>query len=223
MTLWIKLTCGLLTILAGVAFIANGPSYAIGDTPTRPDDQLVNEFDQAIQKRFVVIPNFGIVRIQPVNPPNPHLETFQPESPEEQQAVDRLAAGNWRTGIYLFGRFAYEDTTVAPGKKQLKIQYKTNDPVPVSTGLKARDLPASREMVDQIERAYDAFLTKPSYEFQQGKWSYVARPVAARDGCLKCHGDMFITAKLDNKRWAYRPRQVGDPIGVLVYAFRAGK
>lgn len=222
MTTWIKLTCGMLALLAYFTFITSRPASA-GDTPARPDDQLVNELDQEIQKRFVVIPSLGIVRIQPANPPNPHFETFQPESPDEQNAVNQLASGKWTTGIYLFGRWAWEDNNVAPGKKKLKIQYRTNHPVPVSADLKIKDLPASTELVDQIERAYDAFLTKSSYEFQQGKWSYVARPVAAREGCLKCHGDMFITAKLDNLRWAYRPRQVGDPIGVLVYAFRAGK
>ena len=223
MTTWIKLAIGVLTLTGCFTLITTKPSSATSETPARPADQLVNDFDRAIQQRFVVIPSVGIVRIEPVNPPNPHLKTFQPETPHEQQAVDQFASQKWTTGIYLFGRRAYEDNTVAPGKKKLNIYYRSNDPVPVSADLKVKDMTDSKQLVDHIERAYDAFLTKPSYEFQQGKWSYVARPVAAREGCLKCHGDMFITAKLDNKRWAYRPRQVGDPIGVLVYAFRSGK
>jgi hypothetical protein len=35
---------------------------------------------------------------------------------------------------------------------------------------------------------------------------------------MKCHAGFFVTSKLGEKKYAYRSRRVGDPIGVLVYA-----
>jgi hypothetical protein len=201
-------------------------SKAVADekaAPVRPPQQLVDRMDQALQLRFEKMPAFGIVRVQPINPPNPHLETFTATTPEEQAVVGDLETGHWQSAIYLFGRRAYEDPTAKNGERKLDIRYKVNNPVPVSSQLKVKELPSSEKLIPQIKLAFDAFLTQPSYEFSGGDWSYVARPVLARDGCIKCHGDMFLTGKLPNKLWSYRPRRAGDPIGILVYAFKPAK
>lgn len=162
--------------------------------------------------------NFGMRRIGPQ--PNPHLEYFEPSTEEEKQAVADLQNGQWKVGIYLIGRRAYENPSRKDkdDKKRLLVQYKLNDPLPITKNMKKRELADPKRLRDRADEAFEKFKEANSYDFSLGKWSYVARPVRARESCLKCHTDFFVTSKLGERRYTYRSRRVGDPIGVLVYA-----
>ncbi len=196
----------------------NGPT--IPNPIDQPELRLINDLDKVIQHRFLTLPAFGIRRIGPN--PNPHLEHFEPHTADERLVVANLERGDWKVGIYLMGRRAYElpDIKNLNGPKQLTVQYKLNDPVPVTSNVKKSELYGPKRLRDGVDKAFERFREGDTFDFSIGEWSYVARPVRAGEACMKCHQDMFVTAKVGNKKYQYRNRRVGDAIGVLVYAFR---
>jgi hypothetical protein len=222
-----KLQIASLLLLLAVTMISAGTFvetsvYGKQDQPGKPhilpQPGLINDLDKVLQLRFLTAPNFGIRRIGPN--PNPHLERFEPHTAEETEAVNNLQSGQWKVAVYLFGRRGYQQAAQKDphAEKGLIVQYKLNNPVPVTNNFKKGELARPRNLQDGVDEAFLQFATAESHEFSLGKWSYVARAVRARESCLKCHTDLF-TDELDSKKWAYRSRRVGDPIGVLVYAF----
>jgi hypothetical protein len=191
----------------------------------KPKNELIDRFDRAIQQRFLTEPNFGIRRIIPIPPPNPHLESFYPITNEEITSVANFEKEGWKVDLYLFGRRAMPKLTDGKESKNFSIEYRLNKPLPVTKGLKAADLPKAEKLLKEVKTAFLEFQNRNSpnennYEFSIGKWSYVAKPVrAANQSCLKCHTDYVITSKLENNQYKFRRRQVGDANGVLVYGF----
>lgn len=219
------------------ALLAVGASYVVAPAETStqerrdtfvvrgsvnplPDAGLIDDLDRAIQARFLTTQNFGMRRIGPQ--PNPHFdEEFTPATTEEQRAVTNLQAGRWKVGVYLFGRRAYERVLGKDeaGRKRLYVEHRLNRALPITKNTKRRHLADPKRLRDGVAEAFYRFKETDSYTFEAGKWSYVARPVKAIDSCLKCHTDLFVTIKPGEKKYAYRGRRAGDPIGVLVYAF----
>jgi hypothetical protein len=185
-----------------------------------PDTRLINELDKVIQQRFLTTPQLGIRRIGPV--PNPHFEHFTPQTDEEKQVVDSLQNGEWKVGIYLMGRRAYENPAVkdANAAKRLLVHYKLNGPVPVTANVSKGQLADPKRLQAGVDEAFERFTKTDTYDFSLGNWAYVARPVRARETCMQCHQDKFVTSKLGKEKYAYRNRHVGDTIGVLLYAFK---
>jgi len=224
-TKFLLLTVALLfaaTVLCARTFIPSvlgQKSTAAANRTHPPALGLVNDLDKVIQLRFLTAPQLGMRRIGPN--PNPHFEHFEPQTEEEKQAVVHLQNGEWKVGIYLMGRRAYENPTITDlnDEKRLLVQYKLNEPVPVTTNVKKRELPDPKRLRDGVDEAFERFRAADTYDFSLGKWAYVARPVRAQESCMKCHTDKFVTSKLSEKRYKYRNRRVGDTIGVLLYAF----
>jgi hypothetical protein len=188
------------------------------DANPAPELRLINDLDKVMQERFITAQTRGMRRIGPQ--PNPHMEYFEPRTEEEIQAVNNLQNGQWKVGVYLFGRRAYQKPPKKDGdaKRGLLVQYRLNRPVLVTNNLKQKELASPGKLRDGLDEAFAKFKESDSHNFSLGKWSYVAKPVRARESCLKCHTDLFA-AKLGERKYAYRSRRVGDPIGVLVYAF----
>jgi len=207
----------VITTAQSVPF-QKGKSEPAANRNHPPELRLINDLDKVIQQRFLTVPQLGMRRIGPN--PNPHLEHFEPNTEEEKQAVANLQNGAWRVGIYLIGRRGYANPTRGLNDaSHLLVHYKLNSPVPVTTNVKKSELANPKRLQGGADEAFERFNTSDTYDFSLGKWAYVARPVRARESCMKCHQDMFVTAKLGNKKYAYRSRRVGDTIGVLLYAF----
>lgn len=191
----------------------------------KPAESLIDSFDASIQNRFLSEPYFGIRRIAPNYPTNPHLEYFSAETDAEKQSLADFEKEGWKVFLYLFGRQA--KPRVVDGKEQKKfiINYRINQPVSITKGLEKEDLPKGEKLLKDVKEAFLAFqapnsANKNNYEFRVGKWSYVARPVrAANESCIKCHTDYVITEKLKDNQFKFRKRQIGDANGVLVYGF----
>jgi hypothetical protein len=192
---------------------------ATSETTNTPLDlELIDDLDKVIQQRFLTVPMVGIRRLGPN--PNPHLEYFEPQTDAERQAVNNLQNGQWKVGIYLIGRRAHQKSSnvgIDP-EQGLLVEYRLNAPVLVTKNVKKRELANPKRLRDGVDEAFEKFKETDSYDFTQGKWSYVFRPVRARESCMQCHTGFFVTSKLGEKKYAYRSRRVGDPIGVLVYA-----
>lgn len=214
------------------ALLAAGAAYAVAQTETRavssvarantaalPEAGLVDDLDRAVQGRFLRSPGFGMNRMGA--PLNPHFDEFTPNTPEEQRAVDALQAGRWKVGLYLIGRRAYEKLPGQDkeGKKRLSVQYRYNRALPLTKNTKGRELAHPKRLRAGVDEAFRRFGEGGGHTFTSGKWAYVARPVRADASCLKCHTDLFVTIKPGGQTYSYRGRRVGDPVGVLVYAF----
>jgi hypothetical protein len=195
----------------------------------KPEMSQIDFFDSLIQKRFLIKPDFGIRRIQPVFPPSPHLEFFDAEDGDETKSVNRFINEGWQGSIYLFGRIA--NPKVINGKEQasFSINYRLNKPLAMTKNIKQTDLPKAEKLLKKVKSAFIAFQTPNSenennYEFSLGKWSYVAKPVrAVNESCIRCHTDYVITEKLGDGKFTFRKRKVGDANGVIVYGFSKDK
>ncbi|MGI8639845.1 MAG: c-type heme family protein [Pyrinomonadaceae bacterium] len=191
----------------------------------KPENALVDRFDNAIQQRFLTEPYFGIRRIQPVYPPNPHLEQFSPINDEEKASVAGFEKEGWKVGLYLFGRRATPKIVDGKEQKEFSINYRLNKPLPITRELNEKQLPKAEKLLKEVKAAFLDFQTPNSpneneYEFSIGKWSYVAKPVrAVNQSCLKCHTDYVMTEKIGDGKYKFRKRQVGDANGVVVYGF----
>ncbi len=194
-------------------------------TDSKPIPAVIERFDKAVQQRFLTQPDFGIRRIAPVNPPNPHLEKFVAINDEEKMSVAEFEREGWLVSLYLFGRRAAPKVVGGKEQEKFSINYRLNKALPITANLKENQLPKPEKLLAQVKTAFVDFQTaaspnENSYEFEIGKWSYVAKPVrAANESCLKCHADYVITEKLGDDQYKFRKRAVGDANGVLVYGF----
>ena len=231
-----------LTVLAGalvaIALILFLPAFqsSEGSTTTGrpvlvppgpvPSDVLIDDFDKVLQQRFLTMPMFGLRRIIPVKPvlEAAHLEHFSPSTPEEYAAVAAFEREGWDVGVYLFGR-RVQLRTDTKEKEKYDIKYRLFNPIPVTKGIKRSRFRKSRNLAEDIKRAFLEF-QKPGgpneneLRFDFRDWSYVARPVrAVNQSCVQCHKDYVITDKIAEGKFTVRERRIGDVNGILVYAF----
>lgn len=219
----IKLVCCLIwTLFLAVAIFCklSFPTDVSAKDNKKPSNDLIEKFDAAIQQRFLSEPGFGITRIEP---PNPHLTYFIPKDGDEKTSVEKLESDGWRASLYLFGRRIEKRADEKNGKTKFYISNRTFAPMPVTKNIKAEKLTPSANLLAETANAFQTFQTADIYEFDDGNWTYVAKPVRAQQSCLKCHTDYVMTSKIGEKPYKYRPRRAGDAIGVLVYGFAEGK
>jgi hypothetical protein len=190
-----------------------------------PDRALVTRFDNAIQRRFLTEPNFGMARIGPVRRRSPHLSHFSPSNDEESSSVADIEKGGWRAALYLFGRRSTPKGKKGHELEKFDIRYRLNRPLTITADLKRGQVPSGKKLIGEVKEAFLGFQTPGSpnennYEFTIGDWSYFAKPVrAANASCIQCHTDYVITEKLGEDKYKFRKRAVGDVNGVLVYGF----
>lgn len=106
----------------------------------KPEFAEIESFDKAVQQRFLTQPSFGVSRILPAFPPNPHLRNFSPVNDEERNSVDFFRKEGWKVGIYLFGKRTYPETTNGKEKVKFTVYYRLNKPIAVTPNLKERTL-----------------------------------------------------------------------------------
>lgn len=198
-----------------------------------PDQQSIDRFDAAIHKRFLTQPNFGMGRMMPTTPQplrSGHVPSFGHASDEERSLIAKFKEDGWLVGLYLFGRRAEPDEKRHNPMERFKIRYRVNLPVSVTYGLKENQLPRSKSLVKEIKQAFAKFQGEDSsvdgeFRFRKSDWTFVARPVmAVNESCVKCHTDYVVTNQLEDGRFQFRKRKIGDVNGVVVYAFsRDGK
>lgn len=234
-TLRVKLAiCLVWTIFLTAIFFTrqiptvDGQARPTGLASLTPDRAVIDRFDHAVRNRFLTAPSFGMARMAPVGPQptrSRHLEQFSPNGEDEVAGVTAFERNGWNAALYLFGRRATPIVKNGKDTPKFDVHYRLNEPLPITTGLKLSQVPKPKGMIEEIRKAFIDFQTPDSpnaenYEFRIGKWSYIARPVrAVNESCITCHSDFVITEKLAGGQYKFRPRQVGDANGVIVYAF----
>lgn len=207
----------------------NNVSGSIGvSSESIPDSSVVDRFDTAVQKRFLTEPNFGARRMLPTTPEpleSAHVGSFSPVNDDEKDVVSAFQNDGWRVGLYLFGRRAEPNGKEKNPLEKFKIRYRINQPIPVTWGLREKHLPNSKKLIKEVKEAFLRFQAanrsdENNFQFQKGEWTFVARPVrAVNDSCVRCHTDYVVTNRLDDGRFQFRKRAVGDVNGVIVYGF----
>jgi hypothetical protein len=89
------------------------------------------------------------------------------------------------------------------------------------------ELPEPMSIWDDAQKAMLAFEKRDQYDFSYGKWSIAARPIRAKESCLKCHtgdpatapGVSHIVNPFTRNAPRLAPPKVGDALGVAMYAY----
>jgi hypothetical protein len=193
-----------------------------------PDQESIDRFDAAVQRRFLTQPSFGMGRMMPTKPQplrSGHVPSFGHVSDEERSLIAKFKEDGWLVGLYLYGRRAEPDQERDNPMEKFKIRYRVTQPVSVTYGLKENKLPGSKGLVKEIRQAFGQFQGEDSsvggeLRFRKSDWTFVARPVmAVNESCVKCHADYVVTNQLEDGRFQFRKRKIGDVNGVVVYAF----
>jgi hypothetical protein len=75
------------------------------------------------------------------------------------------------------------------------------------------ELPEPLKIWDDAQKSMLEFEKKDQYDFSFGKWSVAARPIRAKESCLKCHTGNARNAP------GLTPPKAGDALGVAMYAY----
>lgn len=230
----LKLTLVLSVIGIVVLCFQSGVSSQSQDKTTKPKPDVftlgcsvADPIDECIQELFSKADfRFGMTRV-PTR--ISHIKYFAPSNAKEEEAVRELEASGWDVGFYLAGRQILGDK---PDLLAISV-YADKHPViggPISitgSAQKAPDnskpvvMPDPAELWDEGQKAMRAFKSSNRYEFSIGKWNVEARPIRAREGCLKCHSNKPASADVIgfDMTPSKAPIKIGDALGVAMYAY----
>jgi hypothetical protein len=185
-----------MTVFASVAATAwTGVVYA---------DDPIASLNRAIQDRFKDVDKlFGLRRIVVIGD-TPHQ--FRPENVTELSVVQALRDEGLRVALYLAGRRVLDRepdlTTKEPFALNRRVIF---GPVAVTDSEFAHGLPGAIDLIDESRAAFGTLVTSDRHDFEIAEWTFTARAVRATTAqCLSCH----------------RGRQIGDPLGVVLYAYQ---
>jgi hypothetical protein len=226
----LSLACVCALVVAAFALGHNNAAPRSSQSSTAQSVQNshpLDALDREVQKRFHSVIGFGMARIATD-------KKFAPETDEEKSAVRELKREGYGVGLYLAGRGILADV---PEEKRLpntlfgisNAGQAFSGPIFLSSsGLKG--LPTAASLWDETRRALQSFATGAErYGFKSGEWDVEARPVrASKESCLKCHTARVEFKVVTNEKGekSVKPEtkedapKLGDPLGVLVYAYR---
>lgn len=206
--------------------------------PQKPDllmlgCSVVDPIDECIQELFSKADfRFGMTRV-PTR--TSHIKYFAPSTPKEVQMVKELEADGWEVGFYLAGRRILGEKPDVNAIKLFADGHSViGGPISITGALQKGAnrsqlaMPIAAKLWDEGQKAMRAFESSNRYEFSVGKWTVEARPIRARQDCLKCHNN--TTTPPDNSpissdfagivhAHSKTPIKVGDALGVAMYAY----
>jgi hypothetical protein len=223
-SLIIALSASFVTLQINTARIASAQDAKVKKDGfiTGCSETVIDALNECIQERFSKSDMFfGAYR---VTPPTLHVNHFVAETQAEREALSELEKGGWQVAFYLVGRRILgpkPDLTILthqfPGLNNSII----NGPIAITRPfirdqkmmVEQFELPEPQKIWDDAQKAMLEFEKKDQYDFSFGKWSVAARPIRAKESCLKCHKGNVTTAP------SLAPPKVGDALGVAMYAY----
>lgn len=218
----------LFFFFLSVAFLFSTNNSGASEAPFLKQENidsadLISTLDECIQKRFLdVDQGFGFRRIIRSGD-TPHR--FKPENAKELSIVGYLSKVRLEVVLYLGGRSMLEPRTAAADVNNSTARL-IKGPVFITDNDKhATSSPTAMELLEHGQKAMRTFQKSDRYDFAIREWKIVARPVRASDAsCLKCHHSDGINvlpeAKVEQES---RKLKIGDPLGVLLYAYKSGQ
>lgn len=204
----------------------------------KPEDMLIgcsviDPLDDCIQELFSKADyQFGMARMPTTNK---HLNQFNPRNDKEKAIVKDLDDGGWLVAFYLAGRWVLGEKPSPAAPRFADLRHSMiGGPIAITPEYLTRghlnkeiEMPEPDQFWDDSQKALRAFETKDRYEFSIGKWKIEARPIRARETCLKCHNNNNQGATLSvidlNHAPSQTPIKVGDALGVAMYAYTRKK
>jgi len=184
-----------------------------------PTQDIIATLDDCIQKRFLdVDQGFGIRRIIPKGET---AHRFKPENAKELSIVGSLRKVGLDMVLYLAGRQILKPEWNRNGADARKL---VKGPV-LMTETDQLDSPTTFELFEHTRKAMQMFQTSNKYDFAIRNWRIAARPVRASDAsCLKCHfDDQIVVLPTGAYKGESRKLEIGDPLGVVLYAYKTEK
>ena len=228
----LPLACALVAAALASITLAHGgaaTTSASHSSPIQPTQvsHPLDALDREVQKRFHNVIGFGMARIGTE-------KKFAPETSEEKSAVRELKRADYRVGLYLVGRRILDD--VPERDRATKVVFGSSPagqgfsgPIFLSSA-SMKEMPTAASLWDETRRALESFASGAErYGFKSGEWDVETRPVrASEETCLKCHTARVkftvVTSQTGEKsvksEALEEPLKLGDPLGVLVYAYR---
>jgi hypothetical protein len=199
------------------------------------DCSIIDPLDGYIQDRFIQRGRgFGLERVMTKGPHTPissvHFSSqpntigmFFPENDQEREAVAEIEQSNLKMVLYLASRNVLGTRPVGSQNRNLLLFHAPlRGPVAITQDSQNADWPEALSLWKQAQEAMQDFDRKKSVserEFSVGDKDFIARPVRAQESCLKCHAPQTYQSIVPNNDGAVRQLSVGDPIGVLLYAY----
>jgi hypothetical protein len=183
-------------LLASLAAVTGMPAGVLaGDDP-------LDALNRVIQDRFAGIDKFfGLRRIVVIGD-TPHQ--FRPETVAEEAAVQELRDEKLKVALYMAGRRVMEREPNLMGKSGGVDRRVIFGPIAI-TAERLNDLPHSVDLIDEARNAFRELQRRDRYPFELAGVKFSARAVRANAGeCLTCH----------------KGHEQGDPLGVVMYAYR---
>lgn len=167
-------------------------------------DDPIASLNRSIQDRFKDVDDtFGLRRIVVLGD-TPHR--FRPETVTELAAVREVEDAQLRVAMYVAGRRVLDRepdlTTKTPFAVNRRVIF---GPIAVTAPISAEGLPQATDLIDESRVAFLKLAERERHDFELTDWKFTARPIrASTTKCLTCH----------------RGSSVGDPLGVVLYAYR---
>src|SRR5262249_4311616 len=208
---------------------------------------FIDPLDDCIQTRFTQTNRgFGLARVYvsyhernlrlPFYSQRNMAGQFVPETDKEKDAITEIERSGLKMVIYLASRFVLESTPDEARDEDRLFSHKPLvGPVTITNSSQKTDWPEALSLWKHTRTAMQYFDSKESayhYEFSVEGKDFIARPVRAQESCLKCHTPQAYQAftKYDVSSNGARLRElsvsnqvrqlkIGDPIGVLLYAY----
>jgi len=173
--------------------------------PLNTPPEEINRLDDCIQKRFVARTAFGMERVARLDFHGVRL--FRPENVTEQSVVSALEQKGYQVALYLAGRRV--NATPPAWSELAAYRYKVQGPAYITHFGDPKDAPAPASLLEESRKALEAFETGEGYDIQKGDWTVALRPLrASSTACVQCHKAFGAQVK------------IGDPIGVVMYAYK---
>jgi hypothetical protein len=205
-------------------------------SPALLDCSFISPLDSYIQDRFTQRGRgFGIERImipgRGLHTPIPSFGSysqpktigmFVPENDQEKEAVAEIERSGMKMALYLASRNILGTESDESGNNRLALHAPLRGPVGLTQGSQKTDWPEMSSLWKQARKAiqdFDADKSASQYQFSAEGKDFIARPVRAQESCLKCHTPHTYLNYTPNSNGATRQLSVGDPIGVLLYAY----
>jgi len=193
---------------------------------------FIDPLDDCIQTRFAQTNRgFGADRVSQSLPPlfsgpgheHPREGMFVPENNREGESIAEIERSGLIMALYIVSRKVLGNT---PDESQNQLRFLFHEPfrgpIALTRNSQKTDWPENMSLWKQAKKAMQDFDSNKSafhYEFSVEGKDFVARPVRARESCLQCHTPQVYQGNISNNDGVARQLSVGDPIGVLLYAY----